>query len=82
MSKLARWDLVKRFREIVELPERPKFGTIPPSSSGYDPEVVPELRRTFSLNVFILKVNIVVLFVAALTLVVAGVTLIATLLTR
>jgi hypothetical protein len=60
------WNFSKWFGEITELPERPKMGTIPPGSGGYDPELVPELRRGFMLSVAILKVNLLVLGVAAL----------------
>ncbi len=55
------------------LGQREKTGFIPPSSHGYDPELIPELRRGFALS-------FLVLVVAALTLLVALATLVAALL--
>jgi hypothetical protein len=49
------------------------------SSSGYDPELVPEIRRAFRLTVFLVKLTLAVLAVAVATLIVAAITLVATL---
>jgi len=57
------------------LGEREGPRTIPPNSSGHDPEVVPDLRRGFTLS-------FLVLVVAVVTLMVAVATLVATLLNR
>jgi hypothetical protein len=50
------------------------MGFIPPNSAGWDPDVVPELRRGFKLNLAVLGVALATFAVALVTLLVAVLT--------
>jgi hypothetical protein len=76
---MSRRNHLARYREITRPPERPQPGMSPPSSTGHDPELVPELRRSFRLNALTLRVALAALLVAFLTLLVAVATLVVTL---
>ena len=79
LAAMSLRNLLARYREIAKLPERPQPGLSPANSTGYDPELVPELRHTFRLNALTLNVALAAVLVAFLTLLVAIATLVVTL---